>query len=1271
MGLCALGMQLSAVTLPAQDAVAQEMPDVAELEASTEAVWAAALEMDDAEPMWVMSAWGAVVQSEVILDRVKALAAGVDPPPTEATLQRVLDRWRRLRPDDAAPHLFPALQIDDPAERSRRVLEVYARFPGDALALSQAVESLQRAGDETRAEAILDDYIERHPERPIGYGLLARHHARQKNESRHAEVLRRWAAVTPADPDLVARWLDSPLREQDPIATERLLHDFFSAPPSDRALDVCRRLARDADPGRREAARTCLERIAAEPETTPASGQAASALVQMAAADGDSAGLQAELDDLSPEARADAALAAAHRLEVPARCEERIELLRATWVAHGSPTRPDDELPGRISSALSGCSERPAAQELFLELVRAAPTEGVFRVIGGWARKVNETWRGELPAEAVAPLLERRLAAEPDAEPLLEALDVVYQLGAMEEKRFRLLRDWQRRKPVSFRHERTMALADALAARGDLEEAAGLLEAQIENQFHPALVDALWGILIYSETMAARADALTERLLASAEPLRTATGHLLAARSAALREDLAAAEEHYRASLAGEGYREDAAVELLTLLDWQGHTDRLAETARQICQRRTADDELAVARCATSLLSRAGRGEQASDLLPERLRVLPDSVRELEELAGTARSAERFELAEQALRRIVEIDPMNAQGWGSLAVFLEQRGSHRDLEALLADARQALTTPPETVLRAVARSRLSSHRPREAIDLLREARALRPPRSDPAWIDAEIRKAYVSLAGTVPTRLTARAPAGAEASADPPPEPEPAASPHDLLIRAEALHAGTGGRHDPAAARELFERAAAGGDAVSSCRLALILQLDRTGEIRDPDRAPDLYRQARRTVEALAAEGDSYAQYLVGTAALSGVGGVPDHRQARLWLERAAADGVAWAWHNLGWMQWTGRGFDEDERRHAVDSYRRAAELDNVVSMLEVARLTLVEHGEEGPCVEGRRWLERSAGTGSTASAAYLGKVLLYGIERCVRPEPSAARPWLEAAAAAGEAGAAYDLGLALWTAAGEHRDPGRALALLERAAADEADPLAFETLAWLYATGAGVGRDPARARELLADAARVGSDGFVRLAGQARRFPIVAGLYSAGVARLEALAGEGDRAAASWLAIILYDGVGVAADAERAVRLARVAAAAGETAAVRLLAAAHRNGRGAPRDDIEALRLYRRCAHAGDSFCMMFYGHALLEGTTVEQDLAEGLVWLTRSAEAGNWWAIGDLGRLYDEGWHGLPRDEVQAAQWRRVAARQGSAEARGWLLYHGHSVD
>ena len=337
--------------------------------------------------------------------------------------------------------------------------------------------------------------------------------------------------------------------------------------------------------------------------------------------------------------------------------------------------------------------------------------------------------------------------------------------------------------------------------------------------------------------------------------------------------------------------------------------------------------------------------------------------------------------------------------------------------------------------------------------------------------------------------------------------------------------------------------------------------------------------------------------------------------------------------------------------------------------MLAFARLTFGQDGGSAQaCKEAAGWLELSARDGNAAAAAYLSKVLLYGHAGCLPPDGKAALPWLEAAAASHQRGSSYDLGLALVLDGSDAAERARGVSLLEQSSARD-DPLAVDTLAFFYATGIGIRRDAAKAERLLDEGTRLGSDCLNRLREQSGRSEVLGGLLAKGLKSLGTFADAGDPAAAALLARLSALGAAGPVTPERIVALARQGAAGGEGMAMRVLASAYLNGElGLAKDEAEGERWRKRGAEAGDSFSMMFYGNDLMEGKGVARDVEAGLGWLRRAAEAGNWWAVADMGDLYDEGWNGIPRNQEKAASWKRRLAALGDAGATGWLAYYGY---
>ncbi len=1289
-------------------APAQQMVDAASAEAQYEAAFASVLEFSEhGQPIFVIQAWGGVIMAATMADRARAREAGGSPSSGEAVAERVFERWRQERPGTGGPDLFRAFRIQDPAQKRAAIAALADRYPDDPLVVWQAANDLRQSGERSRARSVAETFVERNPDHPAGYRMLAA--AAAGNTTRLAEVYQRWARAVPGDPSLVGFWMGSDLPRQDPEATRRLLSELFASRPTGDAglracLEVLRRagsaLAGDAGPAFAGDARACVARIAADPEV-PASvaERATSAMAETAAADGDFSGLMAALDSLEPEARVRAVIAASRRLKAPERCADRVELLSA------AAENPGDKDGYRsIASALKSCGDQPAARDLYTTLLRQAPADKVPAIVGTQAVKVNGVYRGELPP-GVAEILEQRLREEAGAEGLFKALDVVYRVAGRASgatpsdpggRRFELLRRWQRQAPASFRGEQATDLARGLVARGEPRAAVELLEGQLEARFENDHAELLWE-LYHQAASPQRAERFAADLIASDNSQRQRSGNTLAARSAVMRGDVATAKSHYLEALKGHYPHRDVAVELLTMLRWRGErspkegpkgTTSLEPVARRICEQAElmetgwspSGTKLAgVSQCAADLLARAGSDEAAAALLADSGAELPEDRQALRQLAVTAQSAGRPEVAERALRRVVELDPRDDNGWSNLGVFLERQSRVDALEELLERSRELFSPPPTYLYRATGRALAAADRPRRAVEVLIEARDTLPETAggdwSRGWIDHELAPAYRSLgrhavaAGSGPAPVAAFVPPGAselaaEMAGGTADEWSPPGGGQTIRLVADRLHSGAGGRYDPQAAAELYARAAATGDPLATLRLALLRQLEPASAPDGAVGAQPLYLRAAGAVEDLAAEGDAYAQYLVGTAALIGLGGSPDFAAARGWLEPAAAEGESWAWHNLAWMAETGRGLGKPDGGAALDAYRRASEAGNTRSMIDVARLTLTHYSSGTSCQEGLRWLERSTRAGNARAAAFLGKLLFYGRGKCVGRDPEAALPWLEAAVASHQPGAAYDLGVALLSI-GDDAGRARGMALLEQVAG-RPDALAVETLAFLHATGIAVPRNSVKAGELTAEALRLGSDGFGHLRRQIPSSEVFQQLAQDGARRLEALAAKADPAATALLARLQAIGLGVEVDPERAVSLARRAAADGEASAMRLLRTAYQQGEGVAADSAESLRWQRRCAEAGDSQCMLFHGRDLLEGEEIARDREAGLAWIRRSAEAGNWWAIVDLGRFYEQGRHGVPRDPDRAAAWKRRLADLGDAESTGWLLYH-----
>lgn len=162
-----------------------------------------------------------------------------------------------------------------------------------------------------------------------------------------------------------------------------------------------------------------------------------------------------------------------------------------------------------------------------------------------------------------------------------------------------------------------------------------------------------------------------------------------------------------------------------------------------------------------------------------------------------------------------------------------------------------------------------------------------------------------------------------------------------VMVDLGVLYAnGSGLPKDEAQARQLFERAAAGGNPRGGTNLAALSQ----GAAGSSDPA------AARALLARAADANSAeAQFQLGLMMANGVGGPKDEAGARALFEKAAAQGHAGALDWAGSFAEFGRGGPED-RNAAKAYYEKAAALGNedAKAALERMKCPLVLRDKRG-----------------------------------------------------------------------------------------------------------------------------------------------------------------------------------------------------------------------------------------------------------------------------------------------------------------------------------
>jgi len=1015
---------LLAAALPLRPGMAQEarseLPDPAALEAQYEQAFAAALETPDSEPLAYLQAWNKVLMSALAVEQARAIAEGRGASGRiewEAISEQVFERWRRLRPDSPGPELFRTLRIQDPAQKRAAVLSLLDRYPDEVMVAWQVWVALRESGETARATETLESFVARNPEDPGVHRLLVRDAA--GNETRRAEILKRWAQAHPGDPHLVMTWLRSKLPEQKPDATTGVLRDFFARRSGgEAALSACLAVRRSGEAAYSDAAAACIARLAGDPESSPElAGKATAALAKVAAEEGDWSGLVALLDQLEPRARWNALLGAARQLEAPARCGERVDVLEAAQVG-----LPDDDAYGSLASALKDCAVQPGAQALFLSLLRKAPVDRVKEIVLSWVIHGHQGWVGALP-DATAVLLEERLEGEPNSAALYEALDLVYQVADAQEQRFDLLRRWHQRSPASFGAEPAIALSEELWARGQQDAALELLQRHPDQLWQAELAEQLWTLWVeggHSE----RAEGLAAELIASEDPWRAATGHLLAARSAVLREDLDAAEAHYWTALNGLYAHRDVAVEMLATLAAREDRAGLRALAVRTCEAHDlAPGPGKVSDCAADLLTRAGASDAAAEALTTGGSNLPEDLESLHKLASTAQSAGQIERAHRALLRILEIDPRSPGNWSALGVFLERQGRVNELADLLRKARERFSPPPSELSRAAGRALTEAGQPRRAIDILLKARAKLTDDSGGewtrGWIDAELRDAYRVLGN----QLSSGSPREAAASGHPP------GAGHDLGLA--LLQAGAGAEERDRALA-LLRQAAESPDALAAEILAFLHATGVYGVPRDPAEArrwmteaarlgsdgftglrksredgdsegvfEKLVDQGLQRLERLAEESDPAAAAFLAYLYTVGFAPEGDPKRTVALARIGAAQGQALAMRTLSHAYKQGVGVERNEEQ-ALRWQRRCAQAGDSFCMMFYAQALMAGKGVARDLETGLDWLRRAAESGNWWAVADMGRLYDEGWHGLPR-DPDDAAAWKRRLAGLGD----------------------------------------------------------------------------------------------------------------------------------------------------------------------------------------------------------------------------------------------------------------------------
>jgi len=159
-------------------------------------------------------------------------------------------------------------------------------------------------------------------------------------------------------------------------------------------------------------------------------------------------------------------------------------------------------------------------------------------------------------------------------------------------------------------------------------------------------------------------------------------------------------------------------------------------------------------------------------------------------------------------------------------------------------------------------------------------------------------------------------------------------------------------------------------------------------------------------------------------------------------------------------------------------------------------------------------------------------------------------------------------------------------------------------------------------------------------------------------------------------LALLIYEGLGVARDEGSAVNWLRKAAQQGDPHAQAELATRYEFGSGVPKDSKLAISWFRRAADQGLPSAMSSLGYIYESGDGVARDYSEAVRWYKVALNSGETFSALQLAGLYEEG-KGVPRDFAQASRLYKIALnsgrrrlQQGAARGLGRMYAEGKGV-
>lgn len=242
---------------------------------------------------------------------------------------------------------------------------------------------------------------------------------------------------------------------------------------------------------------------------------------------------------------------------------------------------------------------------------------------------------------------------------------------------------------------------------------------------------------------------------------------------------------------------------------------------------------------------------------------------------------------------------------------------------------------------------------------------------------------------------------------------------------------------------KMVTNAAIRGSASSQVLLAVMYRHGDGGYAQNDQQAAYWFEQA-------AAQGNEYAQMVLGDLYEEGIGVNKNLKLAADWREKAGKRGNVQAQLKLGRMYLAGAGVNKDLGK-AEYWLKRAAIEGNNEAQFELGKLYRTPGWQNHDPEEGNNWLAKSAAQGYEGAVVFLHFLEHVGLE--LKEDLSQRPPQLHKLATDGDAEAQYQLAMRYEHGMGEKQDGAQALYWFLQAA-NQGHAMAIKSLIHIYQQG-------------------------------------------------------------------------------------------------------------------------------------------------------------------------------------------------------------------------